>query len=361
MVGIVCFWDRTATPYLQKYEELLSEAGINYEILFWNRSDTARQTAPNETDISFRPRCHPLLKLFDFFRWRKQALKILRAKQYDKLIILTTVPAVLLYDLLTRKYRGKFVLDIRDYTLERNFLFGRLVTNLIEASALAPISSDGYREWLTPSDKLLINHNITWTDRPTEERDYFATQPYRYTFVGNVRLDEQTLMVLRALKNNPRFSSGYVGRIMPNCDIEEICEREGIHNCEFRGEFHYTEKPDIYSRIDLINAVYANAPAGKMSLGDSTPIPNRLYDCVVFRVPIVCCKGTYLSEIVDRYSLGFAIDAYSDDVVACFERYVDTFDKEAFLRGCDAFLAIAQQEEAAFKESLRKFLEEESQ
>lgn len=360
MIGIVCFWDRTATPYLQKYEELLQAAGAAYEILFWNRSGEARETSGNEIDIVLKCRQHPLQKLVDFFRWRAQVLRLLKSRRYDKLIILSTVPAVLLSGYLKRHYTGQYVFDIRDYTMEKNPLFSKLVTDLVQHSALTPISSEGYREWLRPSDKLLNNHNITWSDRPAENRAYFQEPPFRYTFVGNVRLDAQTKMVLQALKNHPWFRSGYVGRIMPGCDVVELCKREGIENCDFRGEFHYTEKPEIYRNIDLINAVYANAPAGEMAPGDSTPIPNRLYDCVVFRVPIVCCKGTFLAEIVEKYALGFAIDAYSDDVVACFEEYVNNFDEKAFLAGCDAFLALAQQEEARFKERVITFIKEGS-
>ncbi|MBQ3133425.1 MAG: hypothetical protein IJC17_04015 [Clostridia bacterium] len=360
MIGIVCFWDRTATPYLQKYEDLLQAANTPYEILFWNRSGVARECSSGEIDILLKCHRHPLLKLVDFFRWSLRVRRLLKNRRYDKLIVLTTVPAILLADYLKRQYKERYILDIRDYTLEKNPLFYRMVTNLVRNSALTPISSDGFREWLEPSDKIVTNHNITWNDRATDNREYFATPPFRYTFVGNVRLDEQTRMVLLALKNHPQFRSGYVGRMMPECELEELCCCEGIENCDIRGEFHYTEKPEIYRQIDLINAIYANAPAGEMSPGDSTPIPNRLYDCVVFRVPIVCCKGTYLADIVEEFSLGFAVDAYLDDIVSCFEEYVASFDKEKFLAGCDAFLTIAQQEEASFKECVLNFIKEES-
>ena len=38
MIGIICFWDRPATPYLAKYEKLLSSMNLDYEVLFWNRT-----------------------------------------------------------------------------------------------------------------------------------------------------------------------------------------------------------------------------------------------------------------------------------------------------------------------------------
>ena len=47
MVGIICFWDRYATPYLLKYEKMLQEAEVPYEIVFWNRE-------PEQEGVSFR-------------------------------------------------------------------------------------------------------------------------------------------------------------------------------------------------------------------------------------------------------------------------------------------------------------------
>ena len=358
MIGIVCFWDRTATPYLQKYEDLLSAAGVTYEILFWNRLEERRKLPEREIDIMLPCRRHPFLKLVDFIRWSFRVKALLKQRQYEKLIVLSTVPAVLLSGYLKRRYRKRYILDIRDYTLENNPIFSRIVTDLVKNAALVPISSDGFREWLCDSNNLVTNHNITWTNQPSEDREYFVRSPLRYTFVGNVRLDKQTEMVLRELKDHPRFRSAYVGRIMPGCEIKDICRREAIP-CDFRGEFHYTQKPEIYREIDLINAVYANAAAGEMSPGDATPIPNRLYDCVVFRIPIVCCRGTYLADIVEKYSLGFAIDAFSEDVAARFNEYVDTFDRQKFLAGCEAFLALAQKEEADFRKRVTDFVKEE--
>ena len=53
------------------------------------------------------------------------------------------------------------------------------------------------------------------------------------------------------------------------------------------------KKPSIYTNIHLINAVYANTN-NRLNYGDSTPLPNRIYDCVVFKRPIVASKNTYL-------------------------------------------------------------------
>ena len=89
---------------------------------------------------------------------------------------------------------------------------------------------------------------------------------------------------------------------MKNQKNEKITDRleENIgksHVLHFEGVYQNKEKPDIYKKIDLINAVYGNE-----SLIVTTSLPNKLYDCIVFKRPIIVHSGTYLSEIVNEYN-----------------------------------------------------------
>ena len=356
MIGIVCFWDRLATPYLKKYEDVLVEQGVDYEVLFWNRNSDIVEDKDRYVYVNQNCAGSKLKKIGIFIKWRKQVLKILSQRQYDKLIILSTIPGVLLYNYLRRYYKGRFLFDIRDYTLEANPIFSHIVTRLVDFSAFTTISSKGYYEWLRPSNKIIPNHNITCGNVELVDKEYFAREKLNFTFVGNVRLDLQTRMVLSQLKNSKRYKSGFIGRIVPGCDILQLCKEDKIDNVFFRGAFDVAEKPIIYENIDLINAVYANAPAGKINYGDSTPLPNRIYDCVCFKVPIVCCKGIYLEKIVKQYKLGFAIDAFTDNVEEEFNSYIKSFDKDTFLSGCELFLDEVRKEEQVFLNYLKEFL-----
>ncbi len=356
MVGIVCFWDRIATPYLKKYEDLLLEIGEPYEVIFWNRSECIVEDDAIYIYINIKCFGSKIKKIKKFIKWRKEVLHILENKRYDKLVILSTVPGVLLYTYLVKKYKSNYLFDIRDYTLEANPIFGWIVTNLVENSAFTTISSKGFYEWLKPSDRIVPNHNITFYKPNMEHRKFFCRERINFTFVGNVRLDLQTKMVLYLLKNSQRYISSFIGRIVPGCDIIEFCQIENIQNVHFQGHFNLEDKPKIYEDVDLINAIYANATCGKIGYGDSTPLPNRIYDCVCFKVPIVCCKGIYLEKIINKFNLGFAIDAYADNIESEFDKYINSFDERKFLAGCNEFMEEVHCEEQHFIKLAKDYL-----
>lgn len=354
MVGIICFWDRLATPYLAKYEKLLQQEGVEYEVVLWNRTpqaDAERITrGGNTVSINLPCRGSFYKRVIKFFQWSILARQVIQKQKYSALIMLSTVPTVLLGDLLLCKFRQRYLFDIRDYTFEGRKPLRKLVMHLIHHSALTAISSKGYMRWLDPSPKIMVNHNITvenaegYTAPDLKNRDVL-----RFAFVGNVRLDTQTEALLLQLKDRSDFAQHFYGRVLPSCPIERIAEENQVENLFLHGAFDVTQKQRFFHEIDLLNAVYANAWREEdIPLGDSTPIPNRLYDCLVFYRPLVASKGTYLAELIDAYGLGCTVNGFSQDAPQVIRQYADHFDQDAFMKNCDALREIVCQEEAAY-------------
>lgn len=357
-VGIVCFWDRRATPYLWKYESALTAAEIEYDVVFWERDGESHPDSSHD-EKSIRIVCGKkrLGKIISFFRWRLDMAALIRQQKYDYLIVLTTYPAVLLTDILLTRYRGRYIFDIRDYTHEKQSAYRKLVMRLIDASCFAAISSRGFLTWLDASDKIILNHNMTVSGHQQHRELVLRSSiPIHLSFVGNVRLDNQTRTLLLALANNPRFEMSFWGRILPGCDIVEFCAKHEIRNVRFEGEFSANDKERIYEKVDLVNAVYANNSEGRLEPGDSTPLPNRLYDAIVFRRPIVASKGTYLARLVDQYHLGFSL-GFDSDVEREIEKYIADFCWDEFCRGCAELLALVLAEEGDFQKKLHVTLE----
>lgn len=360
MVGVICFWDRLATPYLGKYEKLLEKAQIPYKVVLWNRigiGETERVTySRNEIVVSNIYETGIVKKSLSFLRWKHVVTKIINKQKFDQLIILSTVPAVLLYNTLIHKYKNQYLFDIRDYTMEANTFFKRIVMSLVNNSMITGISSKGYMRWLDQSDKIMINHNITINQRgqtfqPPEHRK----SKIRFSFVGNVRLDEQTEALMLLLNNHKRIEQHFYGRIIPHCNIEKVVQMNGIHNIELHGAFDVKDKPNFFQNIDLINCVYANAKEeDKIPLGDSTPLPNRLYDALIFRRPIVASKGTYLAELVYQYNLGCVVNGFDENAPSQIVEYFDTFDREEFAKGCEKLKAVVVEEEKRYVQKVQE-------
>ena len=364
MIGIICFWDRLATPYLAKYEKLLQENNMEYEVVFWNRTPPSGtpETTKEGNCVYINISCSGgvVKRYFTFFKWRAAVKKLIKSGKYSALIMLSTVPAVLMGSLLKRKYRERYLFDIRDYTFERYKILRKLVMSLINKSALTAISSKGYMRWLDPSPKIMVNHNITVDEAEGYTApDLKSQEVLRFSFVGNVRLDTQTEALLLQLKDRPDFQQHFYGRILPTCDIQKIAEEKKIGNVFFHGPFDVAKKKEFFREIDLLNAVYANAKQEKdIPLGDSTPIPNRLYDCLVFYRPLVASKGTYLAELIETYGLGCTVNGFSLDAPETMRSFADSFDRGVFMKGCDVLREQVCREENQYVAAVTRLLNE---
>jgi len=356
-VGVICFWDRPAVPYLRKYEDLLREAEATYDILFWERSGRGPAPGPsNEVPINVRASHRLLPKVLSFLRWKRAAIRILRSRSYDYLIVLSTMPAVLLGPYLKRRYRGRFIFDIRDHSFESFVPYRRYVQSLVRASEFTTISSRGFFRWLDPSPKIIVNHNMTHS-RPARLRERCFPDPERVRigFVGNIRSDLQTEGLLLNLRESRRYSFLFIGRMLPGCDLPEFCRRNGIRNVSFEGPFSHEDKESRYLAVDLVNAIYGTRRSAPRP-ADSTPLPNRVYDAAVFRCPILAPDGTYLAEVVRSNGLGLVLDPFAGPLEPVLDDYLGRFDQAGFFTRCEAFLSDVAREEGAFRDRVRRSL-----
>ena len=311
-----------------------------------------------EIEIAFKSPTSLFWKIFAFYRWSRIASALINEKKYDNLIILSTYPAVLLHKLLIKKYNHKYIFDIRDYSMEAFRPFRKRVMSIIEHSTFTTVSSKGYLRWLEASEKIYLNHNATHFDYEVDKQVFFENKDkINITFVGNVRLDGQTRAMMVDMKDSSKYSFGYIGRMLRECDLDNFCSNQGIRHVFKKGVFTDAEKVSIYADVDIVNAVYANHP-NHIRLADSTPLPNRVYDTVAFKCPIVASKGTYLAELIEEYNLGFSINGFDRDLEKQFDSYINQFDKKAFLDGCDRFMNVVKKDESILKLKMLKSLKE---
>lgn len=87
---------------------------------------------------------------------------------------------------------------------------------------------------------------------------------------------------------------------------------EGKNNITFQGAYNYEEIPDIYSKMDIVWAVY---PANNFNV--KYAISNKYHESIFYGVPGVFAKNTKLGELVENNNAGYQVDGYSiDDIKA---------------------------------------------
>jgi len=135
------------------------------------------------------------------------------------------------------------------------------------------------------------------------------------------------------LANNPKYKLVYIGIPNIDCDLEGYCKGKNINNVYFKGKFKNEEKAKLYEEIDLINAVYGNN-----SLEVTTLLPNRLYEGLLLKKPVLATADTFLGDIVKANKVGLCLNLDDRNIDLKIEEYISTLDFDEFNLNCKRML-----------------------
>ena len=348
---IITYDDYFNIPYILNYESCMKQHGIDYDIVLWNRGESTAPHPDNHLVFTHKDSSNKVSKIAALLAWRRYVLRVLRQKHYDKVIVLTTLPGVLLHHVLVKQYNKNYWFDVRDFTYEQVPFYKTLVADLVRKAQVTSISSKAFLDFLPESDNIVLTHNITNTDHAQQDSALdLNKRPITIAFVGGIQYQHQNELLLHSLGNDPDFMLKYIGKVKPNCTLPAFCAQQQIHNVEFLPVYRNEEKPQIYQSIDLINSIYGNT-----SKITCLALPNKLYDCILFKKPILVSSGTYLAEIVKEYHIGLALDLETDPVDQRIREYLDHFDPDVFRAGCNRLLEVVLAENQKYTEALECF------
>lgn len=341
-------------PYLQYYIDACKEKKVDYDLFLWNRDRTGG-LQKNGNIYTMNSICpfggSKFKKIIPMLRYRKALLKVIKKNQYTHLVLINTLAPVMISNYVLKHFDQRYILDIRDYTYERIKKYKAIETQLIKHSYFTTISSRGFLQFVTPSDKIVINHNISNLDKIEDTVSLDKSKKITIGFVGSVRYPEVNQKLISAVQNDPRYILEYVGPEVDGCNLEGFCKEHGIKNVMFKGKFSNGQKPEIYKHIDMINSLY-----GDFSLEVTTAVPNRYYDALIFKKPIIASKGTYLGELVERKTLGFIIDIKNDDFPFELDKFLHKFNNVHFKKSCNKELQLILDEQNQFQQRIESFL-----
>lgn len=352
-VCIIGHTERNYLPYMERYVNFFKENKIKHDIICWQREKNELKAAKNEYRYYEEPKEGAFNKIRSYFRFRKFVINLLEKNKYDKVIVLTTVPCIALKKYLLKNYDNRYLFDFRDYSFEKFSPYKKTVDKLIDHSELTTISSKGFLDFLNDSDKIVMNHNFNFSDNINTTTNLKEKSVLNIGFIGGVRYYEENTALIDKLKNAFRYQLWYIGQPIKSCDLKSYCNENAVTNVSFIGKFDNKQKPQLYKNVDIINSIYGND-----SLEVTTALPNRLYEACLYKKPIISSKGTYLGEIIDQYNLGLVVDVEHDDVLTMLNEYVEAFDSNEFLQGCESFLEDVKKDEEILYSKLREFIKE---
>ena len=204
----------------------------------------------------------------------------------------------------------------------RNGLVCRLLNtmdrHIIRHSLLTVQTSEGFGQYLfgsrVPPQLITVPNklnadvlNLPYTPHPVDVRHL------RFAFVGDARYGSTLRFAQAVAEHFPQYSFHFYGLIQHREEeVKALCDRYA--NVLYHGPFaNPKDLPSVYSQIDILVSTYDIA-VDNVKYAE----PNKLYEACYFEVPIVVTSGTYLSQKVDRWGIGYAIDGGSDAAIQSF-------------------------------------------
>lgn len=349
---IVGFYTESYMPYISNYLECLDDLGIYYDVVYFDRSKNKKPERKEKQYIFHAVMTtNKLKKVIPYFRYIHYVKKIIRSNHYDKIIVLTTIPAVLLYRVLVNKYSENYLFDYRDYSYERIVPYKKMVDQIVQHSYATFVSSKGFMHYLSENNKIHFVHNISNIKSIVDEASKIDVDHIVIGFVGYVRYFDVNKALIDQLGNKTNFEIEYYGTMYDDCDLQTYISEKNVHNVFLFGEYNNADKPTIYQKITFINSIYS-----LRSKEVKYAIPNRLYDAAIYKKPIIASKHTFLGDVVEQYHLGFTIDIENDDFEKSINEYIKNYDTKDFTISCERFLADVSDEQKKYHQIIRDFI-----
>ena len=324
-------------PYLNFYLEALN-GHAEIHVVTWQRDHTPDQIL--SPDIVLHPfrkeqtdESGKLSKLGNFARYRIFVRSLLKQQKFDRIIVLHTLPGVLLADTLCKEYHNLFIFDYRDYTYEGFSPFRRIVCKLVRSSFSTFVSSDAFRPVLPKLEKVYTSHNLL-TDS-LNHREVRSTlprphAPIRIAFWGFIRHETLNRRLIELLGGDARFELHYYGREQQTAEnLKALVEERHYSNVFFHGAYLPEDRYAFAAQTDLIHNMYENSATMQKA------IANKYYDGVIFRIPQLCTKDSYMGERVTEEQTGLALDLSVPDTAEQIVRYYSNLDWSNFEQNCD--------------------------
>jgi len=321
-VGIIGFANIRYMPYLRYYTEVLDKNAIEYELIYWDRRGLSEKIHCRTHVMRMRlddatPKARKIIPMLRFGQFAK---KVIQQREYDFLIFLAPIPAVILCRFLSARYVNRYVVDIRDYSLEHNPVYFAALRKVLGNAALRVISSPAFTQFL-PVANYVLCHNISVPngERKSIPRAKTANKPIQVSYIGAIAYFEEVKKFILAIANDARFSFALYGSGMDEGRLEDFCRTAQIKNVHFYGAYDPAGLSHIYTVTDIVFNAYGNDTPNVRCL-----LSNKLYNAAWHQLPIIVTPQTAMAAAAGY--MGFQVDYANVGVADALHKWYNELD-----------------------------------
>lgn len=336
------------SPYLSIYTRILDKFGVEYDTISWNRD------GKDESGIQFQYKeksRNIIAILWSYFRYASFLKKTIKNNGYEKLIVFTPQVGLFLSSFLVKHYKGSYIFDYRDLSLEQRTVFRNRFRTVLANSFANVISSPGFKRYLPNDFDYIISHNfnVDIVRATVKNSTYNAYNREDYTIltIGALRPD-MNYEVIDALGNVEGFKLSFVGKGIAAEALEKYVKDKGYKNISFSGYYKKEEEPYFFKENEFVNIVYPLIPSHVSALS------NRFYNSLIYKRPMIVTRGTTQGDFAQQYGLGLVIDNCKDLARSIIE-YRERLDYDHYINQCNLLLNQFIEEDNIFEQKVKSF------
>lgn len=217
--------------------------------------------------------------------------------------------------------------------------FLRKDRNLVQNAKLAIFTSQGFVEYIfgdkSPKNLMLLPNKLSpfFTDEKRDSlyKHEIDVNHLRFAFIGLVRYFRTILGFAKVVGEKfPQHEFHFYGDAS-NKELLKF-ETEKYKNIYIHGAFSNPQDLEkIYSNVD-INIVCYDPSSINVRIAE----PNKLYESIYFRTPIVVSKETYLERRVLELGIGTSIDCTKSEDIESFIKSISISDIDKYIKNMNS-------------------------
>lgn len=317
MKEIVFILSSLCDPHYRKRVEEFVEQGYKVTVYGFKRRNQDMQTFPCSVNSMGE------ISNFNYYNRiavYKKAFKKIAPECNGKLCFYSSLDVALFARLYIKSKYLYEICDLTELAIKNNIVRRLLVAAnkyYINKSQLTIFTSEGFLDFYKnlSAEKYVVVPNKVSPHCPhfeCVERSLENREKIRIGFVGMVRYETTYNFIKVCVENFPNIEMHIYGLYSDGDKYAGLVKSMmgKYENLFYHGKFRNPDElPDIYKEIDLLLCTYTPEPSVIYAE------PNKLYEAIYFRCPIIVNSNTFLSRKVKRLGIGYSVNALNSSEV----------------------------------------------
>ncbi len=350
--AVIILGNSWVCPYVNTYKRILEKQGCAYDVILWDRDGS-------DADVSYRYSsgkanlANPVVKAWHYLKYADFIKKTILENGYDRLIVSGPHLAILLSGILRKRYKGRYIIDYRDISVEQHLLLGGVYSKVLESSYCNVISSPGFRMHLPARYEYFVSHNFN-VDEAVGALNSGVAPLYRSNSldiltIGYIRNYGSNVKIIQALGANGDYALRFVGRGDAAASLRNFAVANGYANVKFEGFYKKEDEAAIVATCDFINIFFPDDVEHRAIMS------NRFYLALIHKKPVIVTDGSVQAALVKEYGLG-VVTGDCCNLAADIKEFLSTFDYAAFCARCNELLSVFVGEDRMLERAVAAFV-----